>query len=123
MSKVVVAESKIIDVGKEFGARLANRDSSVGDGKCTAIQFRRKYLKDLDNQAAWKENWEPFITFDFSTVKKMSPGWANEAIGYFTQYASDEHVLSRIKFINLSPVMLSILKEEVHYCYKGELNV
>jgi hypothetical protein len=105
-----------IDVGKDFYHRLANRDNKQGDGKYTAVEFRKKYLADLNNEGAWKTN-DLFIEFDFSNVKRIGPSFANEAFGYFTQYARPEVILQRIKFKHISEVQLMIIKEELEVGY------
>ena len=107
---------KTIDVGKEFYHRLANRDYRQGDGKYTAVEFRKKYLADLDKESEWKKN-DIFIEFDFSNVKRIGPSFANEAFGYFTQYARPEVILQRIGFKHISEVQLMIIKEELNVGY------
>jgi len=107
-----------IDIGKDFYHRLANRDERQGDGKHTAIQFRKKYLSDLDNAQAWKEESEPLI-FDFSNVKKIGPSFANEAFGYFTRYVTPEAFYKKVRFINISNVQKMIIDEELRSGYTG----
>jgi len=101
-----------IDVGKDFYHRLANRDQRQGDGKHNATQFREKYLLGLDNTDAWRDD-SPFILFDFENVKIIGPSFANEAFGYFTVYASQERILNKIRFENLSTVQKSIIETEL----------
>jgi hypothetical protein len=107
-----------IDVGKEFYHRLANRDEHQGDGANNAIQFRKRYLSKLDNQAAWTTDSEP-IVFDFRNVKKIGPSFANEAFGYFTKYATPEAFYKKVQFINISNVQQMIIDEELQSGYSG----
>lgn len=109
---------KTIDVGIEFSPRLANRDKSQGDGKNTAEHFREKYLSYLDNQDAWEKDMNPFICFDFSNVKRISPSFANEAFGHFAQYATPEQIRRRIKFENISEVLKEIIEIEIESAYR-----
>lgn len=102
----------MIDVAKDFYPRLANRDKNQGDGKHTAIEFRRKYLSDLDSQAFWKLPTK-VVKFDFSGVRKIGPSFANEAFAYFTRYASPEEILQVISIANASEVQLAIIKNEL----------
>lgn len=111
---------KIIDVGNQFYARLANRDKFQGDGKNTAINFRNEYLKELDSEDAWQGD-ELFIILDFKNVRKLGPSFANEAFAYFTKYnnATPDRILKRIKFQNISRVKKSIIDDELENGYKG----
>lgn len=108
---------KTIDVAKEFYPRLSNRDETQGDGKHTAIEFRERFLKELDAKEAW-ESTTPFIALDFRDVKKIGPSFANESFAYFTQYARPGDVLNRINFKNLSTVQESIIKSELESGYR-----
>ena len=103
---------RTVDVGNEFYYRLANRDKNQGDGKYTAIEFREKYLCDLDNKEAWQVS-DPFIILDFANVKKIGPSFANEVFAFFTKYATPEKILKRIKLKHMSNVQLSTIKEEL----------
>lgn len=106
-----------IDVGKDFYHRLANRDSHQGDGKFTAIDFRNRFLKSLDNEHTWTTDTEP-IVLDFANVKKIGPSFANEAFAYFTKYASPEKILKKIIFNNATRVQREIIQEELETGYK-----
>ena len=106
---------KEINVGKEFFFRLGNRDSHQGDGLKNAVEFREKYLKELDNQKEW-DRGDYEICLDFSEVKKIGPSFANEAFAYFTKYASPENILIKIK--NITNVKMSIIKEELEEGYR-----
>lgn len=106
-----------IDVGKEFYHRLANRDEKQGDGKHTAVEFRRRFLSHLDNLEAWKLPTEPII-LDFKYVKKIGPSFASEAFGYFMIYVKPEEFLKKVQFINISDVQFMIIKEELQSAYK-----
>lgn len=105
-----------IDVGTEFYHRLANRDKQQGDGKHTAVEFRRRYLTELDNPDAWTQEIKP-ILLDFKNVEKIGPSFANEAFAYFTKYAKPEKILERIIFLNISKVQLIIIKQELDSGY------
>ncbi len=107
---------KKIDIGKEFYHRLANRDDRQGDGKKTAVEFREKYLSDLDNSNVWKDDKE-IIQLDFINVKKLGPSFANEAFAYFTQYAQPERILKKIKLLNISKVKELIILQELKTGY------
>ncbi len=106
-----------IDVGKDFYHRLANRDSRQGDGKFTAIDFRNRFLKSLDDEHVWPTDTEPII-LDFANVKKIGPSFANEAFAYFTKYTSPEKILKKIVFKNATRVQLMIIQEELETGYK-----
>jgi len=108
-----------IDVGKEFYHRLANRDQNQGDGKYTAIEFRKKFLATLDNETVWNEATEPII-FDFGMVKKIGPSFAYEAFGYFTRYTKPDKILLKIQFKNISDVQRMIIKQELESGYTGK---
>ncbi len=105
-----------VDVGQDFYPRLANRDQKQGDGKHTAIEFRKRFLRELDDESAWKQ-LDPFIVLDFRHIRKIGPSFANEAFAYFTQYASPEMILKKIKFENLTEVQRSIIQEELEAGY------
>lgn len=107
----------IIDVGKDFSPTLTNRDKRQRDGKHTAIEFRDKFLSDLNNKEAWKDN-NPFIELDFSHVSKMGPSWANEAFAYFTKFVPPDKVRSKIVFKNISKVKSAIIDQELNAGYK-----
>ena len=106
-----------IDVGKDFYHRLANRDSHQGDGKFTAIDFRNRFLKSLDNENAWLTDTEP-IVLNFINVKKIGPSFANEAFAYFTKYDSPEKILKKIVFKNATRVQRMIIQEELETGHK-----
>ncbi len=109
---------KTVDVGKEFYHRLANRDEYQGDGMHTAVEFRSKYLSELDKVEAWTTTNE-FIVLDFQNVKKIGPSFANEAFGYFMRYTDPKKFVQKIKFINISDVHRIIIKEELESGFKG----
>lgn len=107
---------RIIDVAKDFSPRLANREKYNGDGTFTAVEFRRKYLNPLKKSKHWK-NDETFITFDFNGVERLSPGFANEAFGYFTAMGTPRQVLKKIRFINISDVKIETIHKELKAAY------
>lgn len=110
-----------IDIGTEFYPRLANRNRAQGDGKNTAVEFRKKYLQMLDNPEIWKTSDQPLkvVALDFKNVKKIGPSFANEAFAYFTQYASPDEFLRAVDLKNISKVQLMIIKEELDSGYYG----
>ena len=107
---------KEVDVGGEFYHRLANRNQYQGDGRHTAEQFRRQYLRQLDDENAWKDE-KAFIAFNFINVKKIGPSFANEAFAYFMKYTSPEKFKKKIIFKNLSDVQEIIIDEELKSGY------
>lgn len=111
-------KNKEIDVGIDFHHRLANRDDKQGDGKYNAVEFREKYLSELDNKPVW-DSKDIFVIFNFQNVKKLGPSFANEAFAYFTQYAKPGRILEKIQFKNISEVKLLIIKEELESGYKS----
>lgn len=107
---------KTIDIGEDFFPRLTNRDTRQRDGKYTAVEFREKYLSELDKEEAWKDD-SLYINLDFKNVSKMGPSWANEVFAYFTKYSRPEKVLDKIRLINISRVKKSIIKQELDSGY------
>lgn len=107
---------RTIDIGVEFSAVLTNRDHRQRDGKHTAIEFRQDYLSELDTEAAWIDDSQAVI-LDFSKVTKMGPSWANEALAYFTKYASPDRIIKKISFINISRVKKAIILQELESGY------
>jgi len=101
-----------IDVGKDFCPRLANRNNLQGDGKHTAVEFREKYLKELDSHRAWS-NSQPFVELDFSGVTKIGPAFANEAFAHFLQYTTRNQIMNKILFTNISPIKKIIIEFEL----------
>jgi len=116
IKKPVKSEIPVIDVGKDFYHRLANRDMNSGDGKHTALEFRKKYLHDLDIPSAWT-NCDPFIIFDFANVDVIGPGFANTAFAHFVCYAPPFTVLQKIRFVNITKVKRAIIEEEIKGAY------
>lgn len=108
---------KRVDVGKDFYHRLANRDKYQGDGEHNAVEFRKKYLKELDNIEAW-QNDDIFIVFDFGNVTKIGPSFASEAFAHFAQYADLNKILEKIKFENITKVKELIIINELKAGYK-----
>ncbi len=107
---------KSINIGDEFSPSLTNRDHLQRDGKFTGVEFREKYLIELDSSDQW-ENDAEFITLDFSNVKRLGPSWANEAFAYFTKYQKPDFILKKINLKNISRVKLAIIKQEVETGY------
>jgi hypothetical protein len=108
---------KTVDVGKDFYFRLANRNELQGDGKHTALEFRSKYLSELDNELAWKD-MAPFIIFDFTNVKRIGPSFANEAFAYFMKYTKPDNFMQKIQFKNIDEVDTGIIRKELLSGYK-----
>lgn len=108
---------KTINV-REFSTKLVNRNKLQGDGLNTAIEFRETYLQDL-MEKDWWDNPKNTIILDFSGVQKMSPSFADEAFGYFTQFATPDKVRSQIQFENLSKVQEMILDMELTDAYRS----
>ncbi len=108
---------KTIKVAEDFHHRLANRDKSQGDGTYTAIEFRERYLSQLDNEEIWKTD-SVEISLDFTGIKKIGPSFANEAFAYFTKYAKPKKILSKISLINISKIQKLIIEEELDDGYR-----
>ena len=107
---------KTIDIKSQFSDSLTNRDEFQRDGKFTGVEFREKFLKELDNAEAWMDN-NPFITLDFSNVKRLGPSWANEVFAFFTKFANPKQILKKIVFKNISAVKLAIIEKEIETGY------
>ena len=92
----------MIDVGEVFSTRLVNSNNFHGDGTHTALEFRYKYLSELDSTNAWKDE-STSVGLDFSKVVKISPSFANEAFAYFTKYVGNDYkkIFSKIVFTNI----------------------
>lgn len=110
--KILGSKIPTVDVAEDFHGRLSNRDESQGDGRFTAVEFREKFLKELDNQAAWEDK-NPFICFDFKGVTRISPSFASEAFAYFSKYTRPKTILKKITFKNISYVKMLIIEHEV----------
>ena len=100
-----------VDVGKDFYSFLSNRNENQGNGKHTAVEFRKKYLSFLDKKDAWNSN-DVEIVLDFSNVDTMISSFANEAFAYFTKYAKPEKIKKKIKFENITKVKMEIIDIE-----------
>lgn len=109
---------KTIDVGKDFYYRLANRNNLQGSRDHTAIEFRKQFLKELDNENCWN-NDETAIILDFKNVEVLSPSFANEAFAYFLKYnVHPEAILKKIRFDNISVIKRKIIVQELDSGYK-----
>lgn len=104
---------------KTFGVNLRNRDKNQTDGKCSGLEFREKYLKDLEKADWWKG--DNILLLDFEGVLTLSPGWANEAFSYFGRYSfiSYEQFTSRVKINNLSKVKQQTITDELTRGFEG----
>jgi hypothetical protein len=107
---------KTVDIGKEFSDSLTNRDEFQRDGKFTGVDFREKFLNELENKEMWANN-NPFITLDFVNVKRLGPSWANEVFAFFTQFAKPNQILKKIVFLNISSVKRAIIEKEIETGY------
>lgn len=116
----MMSKIKEIDVGKEFYHRLANRDEKQGDGKHTAIEFRKRFLAFLDDKKVW-EDGDPSIILNFRNVDKLGPSFANEAFAYFAQFAKPERILQKIVFKEISNIKILTIKEELETGYRPSL--
>lgn len=110
---------KTVDVGKEFYHRLTNRDEYQADGQHTAVDFRKKYLSDLDKAEAWTKSGE-LIILDFANVKKIGPSFAHEAFGYFMKYTDPAGFVKKVKLTNISDVFKMIIEVELESAFKGK---
>lgn len=108
-----------MDIAKDFSDRLVYRDRYQGDGKSNAIDFRNKFLNELESEKWWKDN-EKFIELDFSGVKTLGPSWANEVFAYYTKNHTPKEILNKIKLVNISNVKKSIIKLEIETGYSKE---
>ena len=106
----------IIDVGTAFHNRLANRNRYQGDGRFSAVDFRKRFLSSFDNQEQWKSG-ELVVELDFANVRKIGPSFANEAFAYFMKYTTPEIFHRRIKLINLTTVQRAIIETELSTGY------
>ncbi|MBW0435209.1 STAS-like domain-containing protein [Leptospira yasudae] len=105
-----------VDVGREFYHRLVNRDKHQGDGKFTAVEFRKKYLKEFDSKKYW-ENPSIRIVFNFENVEKIGPSFANEAFAYFMKYVDPKIFNRYVQFKNLSKIAKMIIDQELETGY------
>ena len=101
-----------INVASSFHDRLANRNRYQGDGRFSAVDFRKRFLSAFDNLEEWKSG-HVVIELDFSGVRKIGPSFANEAFAYFMKYTTPERFHQRIKLLNLSTVQRAIVETEL----------
>lgn len=107
---------KTIRIAKEFSQYLFNRDSKQGDGTNTAVEFREKFLTDLESDAWWKDP-NSSIVFDFEGVVTLGPSWANGVFAYYTCKHSLSTITSKFEFINLSRVKMEVINFEIEAGY------
>ena len=107
-----------INVGQEFYHRLANRDRNQGDGKHTAVEFRKRFLSALDDQTKWDAATDPLV-LSFKHVKKIGHSFAKEALGYFTKYGKPKEFMKRVKFVHITNVQRMIIEVELESGYSG----
>ena len=103
---------KKIIVKDKFSDILTNRNELQGDGKNTAIDFRKNFLKEYESEDAWRNGSEE-IEFDFSGVKKISPSFANEAFAHFLKFTDLKKFSEKIKFSNTTKVQKMIIEQEL----------
>jgi len=109
---------KRLNIGQDFTPYLTNRNKEQRDGKHTAIEFREKFLSDLEQNAIWESD-EAYIILDFDKVERLGPSWANEVFAYFTRNHSPEEILKKIRLENISRVKRQIIEGELRTGYCG----
>lgn len=106
-----------LDVAMEVGSKLRYRDEHQSkmenEFAVSAVEFRNKYLSELDNPEAWLDT-KPFIILDFKDVTHITPSFAHEAFAYFRKYATPKKILTKIKFINLRSVQEDLIALELN---------
>ncbi|MBI4356348.1 MAG: STAS-like domain-containing protein [Gammaproteobacteria bacterium] len=106
-----------IKIAEVFHRRLVNRDDLQGDGKNTAVEFRDKFLKDLDNKDWWDDSSKT-IEIDFDGVETLGPSWANEAFAYFTKFnVKPAKFFTKVIFKNISAVKKATVRTEIETGY------
>ena|SRR5665647_3041935 len=111
---------KSISIVEDFKTNeLTNRDKHQRDGTFTGVEFREKFLKELNNEEGWKDD-STFAEIDFTNVTKLGPSWANEVFAYYTQFAKPDIILKKIKIKNLSRVKETIIEVELSKGYRGK---
>ncbi len=110
----------MINLAKDFSPVLRNRNKYQTDGKFTAIEFRKKFLNELDSQEWWG-NESKTISIDLSDIDTLGPSWVNEAFAYFARYnINSEALFKKINFIGLDEVWKEIIEQEMKDGYSGE---
>lgn len=108
-----------LDIGKVFYHKLLNRNELQGDGKNTAVDFRVKYLGDLDSEAWWKSS-NSKIELDFANVEVIGPSWANEIFAYYLgKGVKKKDILEKIICLNLTKTKEIIINREIDQGYRG----
>jgi hypothetical protein len=106
-----------LDVAMEVGSKLRYRDeqqAKMDKGfAVSAVEFRNKYLSELDNPESWTDT-KLFIILDFKDVTHLAPSFAYEAFAYFRRYATPKRILTKIKFINIREVQLNVIELELN---------
>lgn len=111
--------SREIDIGSEFSDYLVNRNKLQGDGSFTAIEFREKFLQELENEHWWNSN--NTITLNFKNVVTLGPSWANEVFAFYTDKYAKDLIKKKIIFKDLSVVKREIIDQEIDSGYVRKL--
>ena len=107
-----------IALAKDFSDFLINRDEHQNDGADNAVDFRRKFLADLDSKEWWEDATKQ-VVINFDGVDTLAPSWANEAFAYYTKFCPDvSKVLSKIILKHVNIVHRSIIETEVKSGYQ-----
>lgn len=109
---------KVVNVATQFSDYLVNRNQHQGDGTFSAVDFRERFLQDLESDDWWGS--AEYITLDFDGVEILGPSWANEVFAYYTsRNKSPEEILKKIRILNLKSVKLNIVQDELRTGYSG----
>lgn len=107
---------------KEFSTFLRNRNKEQTDGLYTGVEFREKYLSELEIQDWWDDSAKK-IVLDFEGVTTISPSWANEVFAYFTskkfKNVDTQKIFNKIELKNISKVKLETIEMEIKDGYRG----
>lgn len=108
-----------LDIGNKFYHKLLNRNELQGDGKYTAIEFREKFLNDLDDKSWWDDD-SKLIELDFKNVEVMGPSWTNEIFAYYlSQGIKIAEIQRKIRCLNLTKTKEITIQKELKQGYKG----
>ena len=104
---------EVIDIGNVFFRRLLNRNHLQGDGKHTAMEFRDKYLVELDDTSWWKDKTKK-IELNFENVEVLGPSWTNEIFTYYLDKGiKPKQILKKIRCSHLSKTKEMIIHMEL----------
>lgn len=110
------SELQVVNVGNDFDTWLLNRDQNQTDGQHNAVEFRNKYLRFLDNDAAWRTD-DSRIKFDLRNVEFIGSSFANEAFAFFRQYTTADKIKKVILFEFKTSVQRRTVYEEIESGY------